>query len=213
MEGVFRFDSKLFRAVEKVVNLIKLNILWILCSIPIVTGPAALSALHTTAVRILENEEGYIFRDFWTVFKSKWKQSLKIGIPLLFVGAGLLFDHLFWKGIDNRFADAMKGFVWVLMGIWLLVVIYIFPLAARMETTARMAYRNAALLIFKYLPQSLYLLFITGIFILAGLLWTPALYVEILAGGSLLAVVHGKMLVWIFKKENMILSEEGSPLS
>ena len=30
MEGIFRFDSRLYRTVEKLVNLVKLNFLWIL---------------------------------------------------------------------------------------------------------------------------------------------------------------------------------------
>ena len=34
MEGVFRFDSRLYRTVEKLVNLVKLNFLWILFSLP-----------------------------------------------------------------------------------------------------------------------------------------------------------------------------------
>lgn len=54
---------------------------------------------------------------------------------------------------------------------------------------------------FKYLPQTMYLLFITGLFLAAGLLWTPVFGAGLLAGGSLMAIVHGKMLLWIFEKE------------
>ena len=77
MTGAFRMESRLFRIVEKTVNLIKLNIIWVLCSLPIVTGGAALCALHVTAVKILKDEEGYV--------KRGWEPCGR------YAGAGLCF--------------------------------------------------------------------------------------------------------------------------
>lgn len=195
--------------VEKAINLIKLNVLWVLFSLPLVTGGAALCALHIVAVKILKNEEGYVFRDFWTVYKGKMKVSLQIWIPLLLGIVVLFFDSMFWRNMEGSLADIMRVFVFVMLGMWLALVFYVFPLAARMDATAGTTYRNGILLLFKYLPQSMYLLFVTGIFLTAGILWTPVFYIMILAGGSLLAVIHGKMLLWIFEKEKIISPEEG----
>lgn len=204
MAGGFYFENRLFRIAEKAVNLIKLNILWILFSLPLVTGGAALCALHVTAVRIMKEEEGYVFRDFLAVFRSKLRLSLKLWIPLLAAASVLWLDDMFWRNVEGNFADGMRVLVCVLSGLWIVLVVYLFPLAARMETTAGLAYRNGILLLFKYLPQSIYLLFMTGLFLAAGLLWTPVFCVGVLSGGSLLAAVHGKMLMWIFEKERLI---------
>ncbi len=201
MEGVFRFEGRMFRMAEKAGNLIKLNLIWILFSLPLITGGAALCALHVTAVRILKNEEGYVFRDFWTVFRKKMIPSIKLWIPLLAAASVLVFDYVFWKNVDGNLADFMRAFVCILMGMWTALVFYVFPLAARMDTSAGTTLRNGFLLLFKYLPQSMYLLLITGIFLAAGLLWTPVFYVIVLSGGSLTAVIHGKLLLWIFRKE------------
>ncbi len=199
-------ESRLFRIVEKAVNLIKLNILWILFSLPLVTGGAALCALHVTAVRIAKDEEGYVLRDFLTVFRGKLRLSLRLWIPLLAAASILWLDDMFWRNVEGSFADSMRVLVCVLSGLWIILVTYLFPLAARMDTTAGAAYRNGILLLFKYLPQSFYLLFITVLFLAAELLWTPVFCVGVLAGGSLLAVIHGKMLLWIFEKEKIIES-------
>lgn len=204
MTGAFHIESRLFRIVDKAVSLVKLNILWILFSIPLVTGGAALCALHVTAVRILKNEEGYIFRDFWNVFRDKLALSLRLWVPLMAAAAALFLDGMFWRNVEGNFAAGMRVMVWVLSGIWIVLVIYIFPLAARMDTTAGVIYRSGILLLFKYLPQSVYLLFITGVFFAAGILWTPVFCVGALAGGALAAVVHGKMLLWIFEKEEAL---------
>ena len=197
-------EGRLFRIVEKAVNLIKLNILWILFSLPLVTGGAALCALHVTAVRIMKDEEGYVFRDFLAVYRSRLRLSLKLWIPLLVAASALWLGDMFWRNVEGSFADSMRVLVCVLTGLWIVLVVYLFPLAARMDTTAGLAYRNGILLLFKYLPQSIYLLFMTGLFAAAGPLWTPGFCVGVLSGGSLLAAVHGKLLMWIFEKEKMI---------
>lgn len=197
-------ESRLFQIVEKTVNLIKLNIIWVLCSLPLVTAGAALCALHVTAVRILEGEEGYVFRDFWTVYRSKMRLSLKLWLPLLAAAVILIYDYMFWREVEGNLAEGMRVLICVLSGLWIALVIYVFPLAARMETAAGRTCRNGMLLVLKYLPQSVYLLFITGVFLAAALLWTPVFGAGVFAGGALLALVHGKMLMWIFGKEGII---------
>ncbi len=108
MTGAFRIESRLFRIVDKAVSLIKLNILWILFSIPLFTGGAALCALHIPAVRIMKNEEGYIFRDFWNVFRDKLALSLKLWTPLM-TAAALFLDCMFWRNVEGNFAAGMSG--------------------------------------------------------------------------------------------------------
>ncbi|EOT25456.1 hypothetical protein C805_02084 [Eubacterium sp. 14-2] len=197
-------EGRGFQILEKAVALIKLNFLWVVCSLPLITGGAALCALHVMAVKILKEEEGYVVRGFWEVYRKKMKLSMKLWIPFFTGGIILCLDYLFWRNTEGDFAGAMRGFVCVLSGLWLVLAMYMFPLAARMDTKAGVAWRNGILLMFKYLPQSLYLLFFTVLFLTAGLLWTPVFYVVLLAGGSLLAVVHGKMLLWIFEKERIL---------
>jgi len=201
MENPYRLDSRMAQITDKALCLIKLNILWMVCSLPLVTGGAALCALHITAVKILNNEESYIFQDFWAVFKLKLTPSLKLWLPLLLAAFALLFDY-------GDFAGMIRVFTCVLFGIWTVLVFYVFPLAARMDVPAKTTYRNGILLMFKYLPQSIYLLFLTAIFLTAGLLWTPVFYIMVFSGGSLLAAIHGKMLLWIFEKEGILTPKE-----
>ena len=146
MEDPYRLDSRMAQITDKALCLIKLNILWMVCSLPLVTGGAALCALHITAVKILNNEESYIFQDFWAVFKLKLTPSLKLWLPLLLAAFALLFDYRFWQGIDGDFAGMIRVFTCVLLGIWTVLVFYVFPLAARMDVPAKTTYRNGILL-------------------------------------------------------------------
>lgn len=195
---------KFYQTVEKAINLIKLNILWILFSIPIITIGAATCALHNTAAKIVKNEEGYIFRDFITVFKRKWKQALRLWISLFFIGFGLFIDLLFWRNIKGIFAEVMIGILLMLVIIWVFLMIYTFPLAVRMETRTRVTLRNALFLSVKYLPKSLYMLLWLWIFLMAAWLWFPVFLIEFFAGIAILTVIWERVLLKIFEEEQIL---------
>lgn len=203
MEGVFRFDSKFYQAVGKAVNLIKLNVLWLLFSLPLFTIGAANCALHASVVKVLKNQEGYIFRDFWAVFRSRFFRSLKLWILFLLTGVGLYLDFSFWKNTGGSVAEVMLVLVGMLSFVWLLFLLYAFPLSARMDTDTRTTLKNAGLLAFKHLPKSLYMVLWLGIAWVAGLLWAPVLLAEIFAGAAMVAAIHGKVLMKIFQKEQV----------
>ena len=141
--------------------------------------------------------------EWWIDKIEEFNQAHEGEIELLAAAFTLGFDYMFWREVEGDLAESMRVLICVLSGMWIALVIYVFPLAARMETDAGVTCRNGILLLFKYLPQSVYLLFISGVFLAAALLWTPVFIAGVLAGGSLLALVHGKMLMWIFGKEKI----------
>lgn len=194
MEGAFRFDSKLYRVMEKVVSLVKLNLMWILFSIPIVTIGAANCALHEVAFQIASNKEGYICRTFVSAFKRKFRQATILWIPMLLTGIGIVFDYLFWSQGQGTLPSFMKGLTLALGFVHLSVTVYIYPLAARMETNSKTTVRNAALLAFKYLPQTLYQIFWLFVLWIAGQIWALGLLFMLLAGVACVAVIHAKVL-------------------
>ena len=57
-------DNVVVRALTKICDMVCLNVLWLICCIPIVTIGAATTALYTIMLKMVKNEEGYIFGDF-----------------------------------------------------------------------------------------------------------------------------------------------------
>ena len=76
-------DNVVMRAIGKIGDLICLNVLWLICCIPVITIGASTTALYTVMLRLVRNEEGYIFRGFFKAFKLNFKQSTIIWIILL----------------------------------------------------------------------------------------------------------------------------------
>ncbi len=69
-------------------ELIKLNLLFIAVSLPIVTLPAAYFATVSIAVMMIEDRNVYLWRDFWNAFRSRFWLTTLLG--LLVCGGGWL---------------------------------------------------------------------------------------------------------------------------
>ena len=70
----FDLDSPLMQVLNKVADLLWLNILTLICCIPIVTAGASLTAMNYMALKIVRNEECYITKGFFKSFKQNFKQ-------------------------------------------------------------------------------------------------------------------------------------------
>ncbi|MDD3402562.1 MAG: YesL family protein [Hespellia sp.] len=75
MNKLFRAEGPIFTFLNKVTDIIFLNLLFLAGCIPIITAGASLTALTTTAMKCICREEGYIFKTFWHTFKCHWKHS------------------------------------------------------------------------------------------------------------------------------------------
>ena len=123
-------DNCVMRALGKIGDKICLNVMWLICCIPIITIGASTTALYTVMLRMVKNEEGYIFRGFLKAFKSNFKQSTLIWLILLLLG-------IVWT-VDFRVSGFMPGMAGIILSalflalgfILLSVMSYIFPLSA-----------------------------------------------------------------------------------
>lgn len=196
-------DNVVMRALGRLCDFILLNILWVVCSIPLFTIGASTTALYTVMLKIVRNEEGYIVKGFINAFKENFKKSTIIWLILAAVGIVI--------GIDSRVAAAMSSTmrivfqsVFIIFGlVWLCVVIYVFPLTARYENTVRNTFKNALLLSVAKLPYTLLMLVITAGPVLLTFLNTMTLMVGlglwIIAGVSLVAWLNSFLLRKVFE--------------
>ena len=75
-------------------ELLKLNLLFLLCCLPVISIPAALTAMTWVNIRLVEEKSYDLLADFLHIFRTEFWCSLKAGLVLL---AGLaLFGYVFW---------------------------------------------------------------------------------------------------------------------
>ena len=83
MGGIFKIDGKLFRFGTKLTDLMIINLLTLLCCLPIFTIGPALTAMHYVLLRLYRDEEGYIVKSYFKSFKENFKQATLIWLIYL----------------------------------------------------------------------------------------------------------------------------------
>lgn len=195
-------DNVVMRALGKIGDMICLNVMWLICCIPIITIGASTTALYTVMLRMVKNEEGYIFRGFLKAFKSNFKQSTLIWLILLLLG-------IVWT-VDFRVAGFMPGMAGIVLRtlflalgfILLSVMIYIFPLTARYENGIKATFKNALILTVAKLPYTFLMVAIVVAAVFASL-WSAftllfSLPLWLIIGGALIAWVNSYILRRVF---------------
>ena len=96
LSGIFNYDNPFWRFIGKLCDVMILNVLWVLCSIPVVTMGASTTAVYYVTLKLVRDEDGYTFRSYFRSFKENFKQATAIWLLLLGTGIILLIDIRFF---------------------------------------------------------------------------------------------------------------------
>ena len=156
MHTIFNLDGPLFSFLSKVANLAILNILWMICCIPIFTIGAATTALFLSTIRLTNDTDSYVIKFFFKTFINNFKRSTIVWLILLVIGIILGADcYIFYNEIIGS-----KLFFYVslpFVALYIFVLIYIFPVIAVYNNTVKNAFRNALFFSITQLPSTLFM--------------------------------------------------------
>ncbi|MBR6315387.1 MAG: DUF624 domain-containing protein [Lachnospiraceae bacterium] len=138
---LFSFDSPVMQAISKATDYALLNILWIICSLPVFTAGAAFSAKYYVGMKMGRGEEPAVFQSFFKSFASNLKQTILPSIVVFLIAAFFVFD--WYMVIKAQAPDAYKWILFVVSMIFMMVVFCFFPIIARYEITTGEAVRTA----------------------------------------------------------------------
>ena len=199
MAGFFSVDSKLYKFMSKLTDLFKLNFLWLVFSLPIVTLGISTTAAYTVALKMAENQEGYIAGDFLKAFKANWKQGLVMSfITIICVWAVYLDFRIFSVVEENSYVFLIIGIVAAyVLGFSLL---YAYPLLARYENTVLNTLKNSFRISMKYFLRSLLLVILIA-FEIAVMFWNLATLILILIVGPAFVMLTVSSFAMIIFRE------------
>lgn len=155
MGKLFDMDSPVMRLLNRVGDLIIMNMLMFVCCIPIITIGASVTAMHYVFLKMVRDEEGYLVRGFFKSFFQNFKQATLIWLMMLVVIMVYALDIIIFSHSDIVFPRALIIAFLALGIIMLLIAMYIFPLLARFDNTIRNTIRNAIILTFANIPRTL----------------------------------------------------------
>lgn len=155
MGKLFDMDSPLFSFLNKLADLIYLNILTLICCIPVITIGASLTALNYVVLKMARNEEGYITRSFFKSFKQNFKQATVIWLILLAVAGILAGDIFIFRYSTLTFPSWMQTALTIVTFIFVFITMYLFPVLAKFENTIGQIFKNALFMGILSLPKTI----------------------------------------------------------
>ena len=216
---LFNLDSPVMVFLTKVANLMILNLLTIICCIPIITVGPAVTALYYVTIKMARGDEPYIVKSYFKSFKENFKQATILWIVMLALIIVLILD---WEVVvlmmSGTGAKIMKVVLGVVTIFFVMTALYIFPVLSRFENTIKQTVKNAFLISIMSLPKTVVIILIHLLPLGLLLLTIQALPFLFLLGMPAVAYLSSMMFVRVFKKfepeeEDLGNGDELAPLS
>ncbi|MCD7709580.1 MAG: DUF624 domain-containing protein [Clostridiales bacterium] len=157
--GFFSVDGGLYKFFTTLWSLIKINFLWLVFSIPIVTLGGATIAAFDVTMKMSDEHEGYVSHQFVRSFKKNFKNGIPFGIIMLVcIYLIWLTFSLFNQLEDSPIALLIAGMV--MLFVFLLAFIYAYPLQARYYNTTFRTLKTSVDISVRYFLRTLLLIFV-----------------------------------------------------
>ena len=143
------------RALSDLSTLVFLNILTLIFSIPIVTAGAALAAMHSVIIEMIEERGGGLPGEYWKRFKENLKNATPVWLILLAAVLFLYADYRLIGGGQLGLPRVMLIPIYAGLFVVAAIYVYVIPLTARFVYSTGAAFKNAAILAVAYFPRTI----------------------------------------------------------
>lgn len=150
-----QMDSPLMHFLGKVADVVIVNLLTILCCIPVITAGAAFTAMHYCCLKIVRNEESSITKQYFHSFKDNFKQSTIIWLIMLVIIAFFGFDFVFLYTNPTSISSYVLGGLAIVVLISAIIGSMVFPIQAKFSNPIRKTFKFAFVFSFRHFFNSL----------------------------------------------------------
>ncbi len=125
----------IFRFFDRFGDLFVLNVLFVACSIPVITAGASFSAMLYVTNRMVMGEEGKVPELFFKGFKQNFKLATPLWIIVLAIAYGAYFCYQCSLNVADNVANIYTGLTAFLMIVLTFLLPLLFSLVARYDNT------------------------------------------------------------------------------
>lgn len=191
--ALFNINSGFFKFINRLLDVLFINLLWIICSLPIVTIGASTCAAFSITLKMVDDEEGYIGKTFFKAFKQNFKQGT---LMWLITAPCVYMLYLLWQMViksEDINAIVIIGVI-LLTAIAISINLYSYPLIARYENTLKNIIKNSFGICVQFFIKTLILIAVVAVEIiiimwnrwtlLAGIIIGPEFIIYTISGVS-----------------------------
>lgn len=127
---MFRLDSPLMTILNKIKDMVFLNLCTLLCCIPLVTVGASLTAAHYAALKMRRDCDNHVVKNFFRSFRQNFGQSTLLWLIWAAAAAVCLLSYWMYSEVDGMLSILPGGVAAI--GLFLLMLfVWLFPVQAR----------------------------------------------------------------------------------
>ena len=147
IKAAFDTDNFLMRFCEKVLDIVTVNLLFVVSCLPIVTIGVAKISLYQTIFEVKGSRRVPVFKTYMRAFKQNLKLGLQLGLLELGIFLISVVDlSLFWGQTSLGF-QLIKAICLGILIFLTLVMLASYPIAARYDLTWKEVLQKALLLV------------------------------------------------------------------
>lgn len=174
-------DSKPYRIIDIAVNLLLLNLIWLLLCLPVVTIFPATAAMYGVVREWIRDTDNGTVEPFIRHFKANFVQSLGIGFLWALAGVIVALDFYLITGAELWLKTPVFLALVLITLCYVVTSVYLFPVMVNYEGNWRSVIKNSFLIAISQ-PVTTVLCLLVVTLVLAVVLYIPAAI--LLAGSS-----------------------------
>lgn len=208
---LFDIEGPLMQGLSKIADLMILNLLTILCCLPIFTIGAAVTALHYQVLKMVRHEECYIARGYFKSFKENFKQATVVWLIMLVIILVLAGDFYIISQSAEEVAQWFRAVLGAITVFAVFTLVMVFPFMAKFSNTTFQTIKNAmAISIIKF-PITILMIIMYAIPLILGYLAFNLIPLVLLFGISVPAWGSAMLYNKFFKQlEEKILAAQAA---
>ncbi|UQZ75809.1 hypothetical protein C2I17_15305 [Niallia circulans] len=203
VNNIFEWNGPVYRFLEKIVNLLLLNALFLLSCLPIVTIGSALTAMYSITIKMAKNEDVSIVKAYVAAFHKNFKQSTIIWLILLAAGIILYMDYYYLNQYKGNLVFLVKVSLGLFSFAYIILFSFIFPYVARFKNSVKDSIINTWKIALVHPFKTISVLMVTGIPIIALGISVYSLffllYFSLFIGFSFFAYINTLIILHIYE--------------
>lgn len=194
----FSLNSPVYVFMQRLWDVFRINLLWLLCSLPIITLGCSTIAAYSVTLRMAEDSEGHIVSDFFKAFKANLKQGIPMSFITIICFMAVSLDFQIYNALEENSLPFLIIGVFAAY-IFTMSLLYVYPLLARYENTIFKSLKNSYRLSMRYFGRTILLIFIVALEIVIIIWNTTTMFIGLLIGPACIMYTISGVAMHIFR--------------
>lgn len=195
LKEFFAYDGKVMGVVQKIGEVILLNLMFLLTSIPIVTIGPSCTSFYYAMIKSVRRDCGSPVQEYLASFKRTWKKGCVLTLFILVWVFGLAYG---WMTAGDHASNTIAVIYLVLLAVTVGILVYLFPVFSRFEMKLIEILKLSFVMCIRHLPVTLLLVAGSALLVWLLIYIVPMPCVLVLPGVWCLAATFP--MEWVLRK-------------